>query len=363
LTLLVRPNGGGRGGGVRWQALSQNGWADLADGIDCHDGSLGLSQPGIVVLNLPAMGADAGPERWSWLRVMPKADPDGFPPITAITPHAVTATRQLGATAGPCVAIPPKTIKAAVAPLPGVATVDQPIASYGGRAGETGATLPVRLGERLRHKGRASLGWDHERLLLERFPQIAKVRVLVAGDGIAKPGELLAVVVPSNDPASPDPSMPQTPAELRSQIQASLQELTSPFARIHVRDPNYVRVRVQADVVLRGNLADDGVTRLAQDLHALLVPGTDDLDLPDDADSDDIHVAVANFIATRPYVAGLANLALVFEPPLPTLSWCALTSADGHDIRIAHAAAVPGPVATPTPPSRPPITVSSPHHA
>jgi len=360
LTLLVRPSESGRGGAVQWQALGQNGWVDLVDGVSCHDASLGLSQPGIVTLDLPTMGTDASPGRWSWLRVTPKARPDDFATIAAITPHVITATRQLNATPGDVAPIPAKTIKAAASPLAGVATVEQPIASFGGRAGETGGTLPIRLGERLRHKERAVLAWDHEHLVLERFPDIAKVRVLAAGDGVAGPGELLAVVLPAPQPTSPDPWTPRTPAELRGQIQASLQQQTSPFARIQVIDPNYVRVRVQADVVFRPDLPDDGATRLVQDLHTLLSPGADGLDLSDDADGDDVHVAVANFIASRSYVAGITQLNLVFAPPLATFPWCVLTSADTHDIRVAHAAATAKPTTAPPGPVHSSIAPPSP---
>ncbi|MGO4711438.1 hypothetical protein [Bradyrhizobium sp. 2TAF24] len=360
LTLLIRPSESGRGGPIQWQALGQTGWIDLVDGIGCHDASLGLSQPGIITLELPTMGTDASPGRWSWLRVTPKAHPDDFAAIAAITPHAVTATRQLNAVPGDVAPIPAKTIKAAASPLAGVATIDQPVASFGGRAGETGGTLPIRLGERLRHKERAVLAWDHEHLVLERFPNVAKVRVLAAGNGAIGPGELLAVVVPGPQPASPDPWTPRTPAELRSQIQTSLQQQTSPFARIQVVDPNYVRVRVQADVVFRSGPPGDGATRLVQDLHTLLSPGADGLDLAEDADGDDVHVAVANFIASRPYVAGIAQLNLVFAPPIATFPWCVLTSADTHDIRVAHAEATARPAAAPPVPARSPIAPPSP---
>ncbi|MBR1218538.1 hypothetical protein JQ557_11095 [Bradyrhizobium sp. U87765 SZCCT0131] len=357
LTLLVQPSDSGHGGAVLWQALGKNGWIDLVDGIACHDASLGLSQAGVVTLDLPNMGSDTSPGRWSWLRVTPKTAPDDFASLTAITPHAITATRQLNATPGDLTSIPAKTIKAAAAPLAGVAAVDQPMASFGGRPAETGGTLPIRLGERLRHKERAVLTWDHAHILLERFPQIAKVHVLAAGEGVSEPGRLLVVVVPDVQPGAADPWTPRTSAELRGQIGSSLQQQTSPFARIEVVDPVYIRVRVQADVVFRNA---GGATRLVQDLHALLSPGAERLDLPDDADGDDIHVAIANFIAARPYVAGISDLSLVFTPPLAAQPWCALTSADTHDIRSAHAAVVAEPVTVPPEPARSPIAPPSP---
>jgi hypothetical protein len=342
LTMLVQIAGDApsddNDGGVTWRAMGEDGWVDLVRDVDCHDGSNGLRHAGIVSLNLPPMTADATAERLSWIRIVPQGDPDGFPAIAAITPHVLTATRIVGSNTGALLAIPPKTVKAAAAPLAGVATVDQPIASFGGRAGETAATLPIRLGERLRHKERASLAWDHERLVLERFSDIAKVRVLAARNlaGSRKPGELLVVVMPGPDSISAtDALKPQSSVDVRGRVQAALQATTSPFVRVHVVDPVYVRIAVQADIVFR-DAQDLGPTQLNDDLRAFLSPRSSGLDLPDEAGPDEIRVAVANFIASRNYVAGWTTLDLHFDPSPETLDWCTLTSAASHDIRIAQ---------------------------
>ncbi|MEA2886219.1 MAG: hypothetical protein QOD11_579 [Bradyrhizobium sp.] len=342
LTVLFRMTGEGRDdderGGVKWRARGAGGWIDLTADTDRRDGCDGLRHSGIVTLALPPMPVDAR-ERLSWIRALPQRDPDSFPALLAITPHALTATRTVNAQAAPLSAIPPKTIKAAATALAGVATVDQPVASFGGREAETPATLPIRLGERLRHKARASLAWDHERLVLERFPDIARVRVLPARNaaGYPKPGELLVVAV--QDPglaAATDMLMPKIGVELRGRIQASLQAATSPFARVHVADPAYVRIAVQADIVFRTDAPDHGPTQLNKDLREFLSPWSSGLNLSDQAGPGEIRAALANFIASRTYVAGLVALELSYEPSLETFDWCVLTSAASHDIRIAR---------------------------
>jgi hypothetical protein len=341
LTMLFRMTGEDRDDderdGVKWRALGADGWIDLAD-TDRRDGCDGLRHSGILSLALPPMAVD-GTERLSWIRALPQRDPDSYPAIVAITPHALTATRMVNAEAAPLSAVPPKTIKAAAAPLAGVATVDQPIASFGGRQAETPATLPIRLGERLRHKARASLAWDHERLVLERFPEIARVRVLPARNAAAlqKPGELLVVAVQDPGPvAATDLPMPKIGADMRGRIQASLQAATSPFVRVHVADPAYVRIAVQADIVFRADVPVDGPGQLNNDLREFLSPWSSGLDLSDAAGPGEIRVALANFIASRSYVAGLVVLELSYEPSLETFDWCVLTSAASHDIRIAR---------------------------
>ena len=154
LTMLFRMTSEGRdgddSGGVTWRALGTEGWIDLTADTDCRDGCNGLQHSGIVSLDLPPMAADA--EGLCWIRAVTLRDPDSFPAVIAITPHALTATRVVNTETGALSAMPAKTVKAAAAPLAGVATVDQPMASFGGCEAETPATRPIRLGERLRHQ-------------------------------------------------------------------------------------------------------------------------------------------------------------------------------------------------------------------
>ena len=49
---------------------------------------------------------------------------------------------------------------------------------HGGKTPEQPADFNVRVSERLRHKRRALTIWDYERLVLEKFPQIYKVKCL-----------------------------------------------------------------------------------------------------------------------------------------------------------------------------------------
>jgi hypothetical protein len=174
--------------------------------------------------------------------------------------------------------------------------------------------------------------------VLERFPDIARVRVLPARNaaGSRKPGELLVVAVPDPGPTATGVLMPKIGADVRGRIQASLQAATSPFVRVHVADPAYVRIAVQADIVFRADAPAYGPTQLDNDLREFLSPWSSGLDLPDETGAAEIRVTLANFIATRTYVAGLVALELRCEPSLETLDWCVLTSAASHDIRIVR---------------------------
>src|SRR5690606_19431370 len=79
--------------------------------------------------------------------------------------------------------LPAGSIQRLLVPEAGLAKLEQPYSSSGGRPAEAPERLDTRVSERLRHKDRALTAWDHERLVLHRFPQIYKARCLPTGGG------------------------------------------------------------------------------------------------------------------------------------------------------------------------------------
>jgi hypothetical protein len=342
LTLLFQMTGGAEdaAGGVTRRAFVDGAWRDLRPDEIRRDDTQGLRNSGIVSLLLPALTPDLGSDKLCWLRAVPLRSPDSFPALLAVRPHALLATRIIDASADPSAPVPPKTITASLPPVAGIAKIDQPLPSFGGRAGESAATLPVRLGERLRHKARASLAWDYERLVLERFSEIAKVRVLRnrGAAGTPAPGELLAVVIPRQDDTEPFTPMPRTSLDTRARIRDGLAAIASPFACIHVVEPVYTCIAVEAEVIFRSGAEGDGPQQLGAELCAFLSPSSEGLDLADNASRKEIRAAIAFFIETRPYVAGLsAPLRLSFDPDPRTLPWCVPASAARHVITAVAA--------------------------
>jgi hypothetical protein len=100
-----------------------------------------------------------------------------------------------------------ETISKLAQPDSAVKSVRQPFPSFGGRAAELPAAFHTRISERLRHKDRAIGLWDYERLVLEAFPEIYKVKCLDhtqyepsdSGEGIYRelaPGHVTIVTIP-----------------------------------------------------------------------------------------------------------------------------------------------------------------------
>ncbi len=123
----------------------------------------------------------------------------------------------------------------------------------------------MRVSERLRHKHRAVTVSDYERLVLENYPQIHKVKCIshtgiITGKNNNKkysetlPGNVTMVTMPDliNNTAA-NPLRPYTSIGLLTEMQTYLQNLNTPFVvsnlnnqqlnRLHVTNPQFEEVQ------------------------------------------------------------------------------------------------------------------------
>jgi hypothetical protein len=335
---------GGDSSTVEFEYLSQNRWCRLEPIAIAGDETNGLENSGILKLDLPVYqpgGNTVLPDDREWLRASLALGAALFPDSIGIYPNATLARWQDAPGGGNTLdkPLPTHSITSSVEPLPDVDTIDQPMESFGGRPPEDEREFQDRLGERLRHKDRAIAGWDYERLVLAQFPIVWKVQALPArtpqhGDA---PGNVLIVVVPGADtPDIADPTVPVASGALLAGIRFSLEGRTSPFVRLHVVNPVYVRVRVQATVQFaQEEEAGSELKRLNDELVRYLSPWYYDLARAAKggryADPDEIEA----FIESQPGVEAVRAFALSYDPPIDPLDWYFLTSAEQHDLVAA----------------------------
>jgi len=336
-----------------WSYLKGDRWIDLAPDATLSDGTHGLQATGILRLRLPAIpdrGSSILPDGSAWLRARPGAPDDRFPDTVAITAQAVAVSWRDGIdpdATGRHLAepLPAGSITKGVEALPGIATVTQPMPSFGGAPPEDTKRFQTRMGERLRHKDRAVQSWDYERLVLERFPVIWKVKALPLG-GVgaqARPGDVLVMVVPGPEIGEvEDPTVPGAPSDLLDEIAAYLEDRAPAFATISVVNPYYIRLQVTTEVLFSASASAGGLTeRLDQDLRDWLSPWFYDLRR---AASQGRYVEldeISAFVQTRPYVDAVISLSARPLDPQAQLAlrrgaapappgWCFYTSAEKH---------------------------------
>ena len=353
LTLLVHLDSTGDAGAeawprLVWECLSGDDWLPLP----VIDGTGGLRRTGLVTLRVPVPVPIRGPERaisdLAWIRASTPAGERRFPRVIGVTPHAARATwRDEGNTGAHLEKPRPAgSIKAPLDKLPPIAKVTQPMASFGGRPPETPETMPVRLGERLRHKGRAVMGWDYERLALDAFPQIDRVTSLPARgerrDGGPAPGEVTVVVMPGEDASGNVSNLtPSFETDTLAEVAESLLARTSPFVKVHVRNPVYVEITVTARVELAAEADAEAIE--ASLVHALS-PWFPDPPWAASGQGYPIEDDIAELLRARPDVVSVLDVRFDYAPDPADLDWYYLTSAPSHHIlpEIAYGLATEG---------------------
>lgn len=165
-----------------------------------------------------------------------------------------------------------------------VKKLSQPFDSFAGRVSEGEGHFYTRVSELLRHKGRAIQKFDYERLALEAFPQLFKVKCInhsfalnahrYLNDMPMAPGYVLLAVIPDlNQLKAAQQFEPRVPVSLLEEIQAYLKQRNSPFARLRVMNPRYEKVNFCLKVKLYpGKDENFYKEKLRQDLRTFLAP-------------------------------------------------------------------------------------------
>jgi hypothetical protein len=254
---------------IQWACLASNQWHPLAPSRVLTDTTGGFLSSGIVTLDLPP-GIDRRntvlPAQCWWLRVAASGRLDAFAGLYGVRAQALQATRVVAdAAQAPTAALPAGSVKGPARTLPGLASVRQIGASFGLRVAEDRLQMRTRIGERLQHRQRACTPWDYERLVLEHFPEVLKVKCFAQASVLAEgvsPGSVLVVVVPrpraEAAPAGEGTAGAQVSATAEphlnaielEHIRSHLRRRASPFVQLQVRNAAFERIQVRCTVKL-----------------------------------------------------------------------------------------------------------------
>lgn len=306
---------------VSWSYLSDDRWVSLEQGGVVADGTDGLQQAGIVTLRLPATEPSTRlPAGLAWLRAAVAKNGRAVGDLVAVRAQAAAATfadaarapERLGQT------LPPGTIAALASPLVGIKGVRQPFSSYGGDGPEPPEEFATRVSERLRHKDRALTRWDCERLVLEAFPEVYKVKCLPAGSSadprLADCVQL--VVIPDVRGRVPfDPFQPKLPAGRLEKIERYLRARAPAGVRLVVKNPRYVPLQVRFSVRFRPGYNPEYCRKqLNEDLQRFLSPWAYDQGADVVLGGRVCAALIVDYVERRPYVDYLTGMKLFAGP-------------------------------------------------
>jgi hypothetical protein len=244
---------------LSWSVLGDNYWRPLTTQELVLDTSNGLRTSGIVALSLPFETTTEHtflPAGLVWLRATVLADSAAVCQLVNVANNAVEVrfadrgndpTHLTSALAAGGIA----KLKT---PQAEIKTTAQPYASFGGRLQETDDMLTRRAAERLRHRNRCLTPWDYERIILEAFPDVHKVKCIphASESSWQAAGHVLLVVVPDlRNRNAVDPLRPRVDIDVLSRMAEFVQQHCGIQVRVHVKNPRYQRVQVDFNVRFR----------------------------------------------------------------------------------------------------------------
>ncbi len=248
---------------VSWSYLSDNHWRPLNPRYILSDSTEGFMTSGIVSLTMPEKITTANtimPGGLYWLKISANKALHHFSDLFSVYAQAVKVTWRSGAhpPAEYPMQLPPDTIKRPRQTVAGITGISQIMPSFGGVTAESLAQLRTRISERLRHKQRALTPLDYEMLILEKFPQIYKVKCFanLRSDPLSPicPGRLLIIPIPHRHMLEEKGFKPYFDGHLMLSIKEFIEPLTPELVQVAVENPVYEEIQVRCAVQFKKGL-------------------------------------------------------------------------------------------------------------
>ncbi|WP_353129938.1 hypothetical protein [Parapedobacter pyrenivorans] len=304
---------------VHWYYLDgNNDWKKLEKEA-LIDGTKGLTRTGIVEVSLPSDATKQGtvmPQGMLWMMAAVEEQIDAVCKLASIRAQAgqVELIQDEANMLYFKTTLPKGTISKAVVSDAAIKRIEQPMDSFGGRPVELADRFYTRVSERLRHKQRAITMWDYERLVLEQFPAIYKVKCInragfVEANGTTVfcenyPGHVTVVTIPDlSKSAKSNPLRPYTPIGTLVDITDYLKDVNNPFVTLHVRNPQFEEIQLEFAVIFRPQLDETYHLKLLNDdIERFLCPWAFDTSTPVAFGGKIQKSTLIDFIDGLPYV-------------------------------------------------------------
>ncbi|MGX9460842.1 hypothetical protein ACWXWU_06290 [Shewanella sp. A14] len=272
-------NRGDAASDIHWFYLVDNHWYSLDERQILADSTAGFITSGIVTIKVPAnVTSDNSimPAGQFWIRASANRDLNCYGYCLSISTHGTKVTRKLNVDDTDSRLTGIHQWQAMQSQV-GLAKVSQLTPCFSGKSVEKPREFKQRVSERLRHKGRAVSPWDYERLVLEAFPEVERVKcfanLIYQTQGIF-PGHILLIVRLRVSSCSHTPCDNfHASSNILNNIQRYISSLCSKFVSVDVRNPIYESLQVRCSVKFNAGVhSGSAMSQLNQDICDFLCP-------------------------------------------------------------------------------------------
>lgn len=337
---------------INWCYLSGNEWIKLDQVNILADTTNDLRTTGIIEFEIPKYATyddTVMPSNSYWLRASVDENSQAVNKLIDLKAQALVAVFADRGNDPNHLAEPlnAKTISKLEFGLSQVKSITQPYASFGGKTKEVSKDFYTRISERLRHKNRSINIFDYERIVLDKFSSIYKVKCINHSNNCSEiaPGNVTIIPISNlRNQNSVDLLKPQTSVNTLYEIQTYLKKLSSLFINIEITNPQYEEIQVKFTVFFISGYDKGYYTKkLNEDIKKFLSPWAFD-EGSDIVFGGKIHASyILNFVEEREYVdyvtgfemyhiIGGVNLQNSVEVAKATTSRSILVSNNQHDI-------------------------------
>ena len=266
---------------ISWAVLSNNSWMELSSDYLLGNTTDNFLKTGIVTITIPRESTANNtllPPGLVWLRAKSPKSFDAVCKFINIHAQVITATffnndNELSHLEN---GLPAETISKLTERDSAIKSVLQPYNSFGGKPEESDESYYRRVSERIRHRDRAISLWDYEHLILQKFPEVYKVKCLnhTKGNDYHAPGCVSVVVIPDikNNNAF-DIFQPRLSTAKRNEIQNDINELNTFFVSAEIINPDYEEVEVTLGVKFNVGFDENFYTKqIEEDIKKYLSP-------------------------------------------------------------------------------------------
>lgn len=225
-------------------------WKRLPDDALLRDTTRNLVMNGMIKIYIPeTMGAgDRDAEGLTWLCAGVVKNEASIPAIKNISSQVVQVFRN----PDQVTRVRPDEfqIDACADSFPGIAQVKQVAPFSKGMNRESPREKLIRVSEYISHRGAAVTARDYERIVLQAFPQIRKVKCF-AGGGFREGGEakVSLAVIPYTNGEGAAAMRPQAGADLLLGIEAFLSGRVPEYVVVDATSPVYEEIKVRCSIL------------------------------------------------------------------------------------------------------------------
>jgi len=245
---------------VYWSYLKDNQWVDFKRNQLLFDTTNSLTNSGIVRILLPENNFDIkssntilNPDLF-WIRVSSNTQGAVAIKVDCIFTHAAKATRiiddnNLSATEA-CMPLPAGSLFSLKKKNTKVQAIVQPFSSFNGKQLEQDDQFYIRVGERLRHKGRLLTAIDISQMVLDKYPELLMVKC-IAGNNQMR--DIRVIVFPKTILGFTDyfkrKPFQTVPFAKLLDIKKFIQQYMPAFVTLSVENPEFEKIKVVCSIV------------------------------------------------------------------------------------------------------------------